>query len=203
MLSAMSFKDELRRFSWPKSSEIRQHLTRWRDDDRTEEVWQKIRANSDGISAEEFIRVVIRARSEAGGLIPRIDHYRRECEHSIRYHKEEITKALKSTQSLSEIADVLDAAAEGFRAIDGRLAADLADFPPNFITQKDESISLMRKVFCHRIGTFFHEKCGRWMDDQVGTLANIAFPGIKNENIVDQLRATRRRIRKGKSKTSH
>jgi hypothetical protein len=201
MLSATSFKDELRRFTWPKSSAIRQHLSWWRDDPNAEGIWQTIRAKSDRISAEEFIRVVIRARSEAGGLIPRIDRYRREREHSIRRHEKEIAEALKSNQHLSEMADALDAAAEDFRAIDGRLAADMADFPADYISQKDQDITLMRKMFWHRVGTFLHKRCGEWMDEQVGRLADIAFD-TENDNAVDQIRAMRRRIRKGKSKTN-
>src|ERR1035437_4797538 len=90
MLTATSFKDELRRFPWPKSSAIRQHLTRWRDDYRAEEVWKKIHAISDCISAAEFIRVVIKARSEAGGLVPRLNHYVSERERCIRIHKAKI-----------------------------------------------------------------------------------------------------------------
>jgi hypothetical protein len=201
MLSAPSFKEELRRFTWPKSSAIRQHLSRWRDDYRTEEIWQKIRAKSDCISAEEFIRVVIKARSEACGLIPRLNRYHRECKHSIRCHEKVIVTALRSTQSPSEMADVLDTAAADFRSIDDRLAADMADFPTDLITQKDQSISLMRKVFWHRVGTFLHKRCGEWMDEQVGMLADIAFD-TENDNTVDQIRAMRRRIHRDKSKAS-
>ena len=201
MLSATSFKDELRRFTWPRSSAIRQHLFRWRDDYRAEQIWQKFRAKSDRRSGEELIRVVIRARSEACGLNHRIIRNRRECEHSIRRHEKEIAKALKSNKPLSEIAGVLDAAAADFRAIDGRLAADLTDFPPALFTQKDDSITLMRKMFCYRVGTFIHKKCGEWMDEQAGTLADIAFD-TETDNAVDQIREMRRRIHRGKSKTS-
>jgi len=187
MLSATSFTDELRRFSWPKSSAIRQHLTEWSKDDRAEEVWQKIRENSDGISAEEFIRVVIKARGEAGGLIHRLDQHASYRKHWIRAHKAKITKTLKSTLSLSEIADVLDGAAVDFRTVDDFFDHLLNRFP---MSRKNQNNSLARRPFWFLVGRFLHKKCGRWMDAEVATLTDIAFPGI--ETTIDQVRAARR-----------
>jgi hypothetical protein len=185
MLSAPSFKDELRRFSWPKSSAIRQHLTRWRDDYRAEEIWQKIRANSD-ISAEEFIRIVIRARGEAAGLIHTINSYVRARDHSISFHKVRIAKALASTQSLSDITNVLDNAAADFRIIDSQCD----ELPANVITRNDRDGSLTRRMFYLAIGGFLSKKCDRWMDSEVAALADIAFPGT--EFTTDQVHAARR-----------
>jgi hypothetical protein len=190
MLSATSFKDELRSFPWPKSSAIRQHLTRWRDDYRAEEVWQKIRANSDSISAEEFIRAVVRARCDAAGLIHRINSYVRDRAHAISLHEAKTAKALASTQSLSEIADALDGAAKDFRVIGRAIDRDLDELPANVITRKDQAGSLTRRMFYLAVGTFLYEKCGRWMDTEVTALADIAFPGT--ESTIDQVRAARR-----------
>lgn len=191
MLSATSFKDELRRFPWPKSSAIRQHLTRWRDDYRAEEVWQKIRAKSDCISADEFIRAVVSARCDAAGLIHRINSYVSRRAHSISFHKAKMAKALASTQSLSEIADVLDDAAADFRVID----RDLDELPANVITRKNQAGSLTRRIFYRTVGDFLYKKCGRLMDTDVAVLADIAFPG--SENSPDQVRAARRSTTSG------
>jgi hypothetical protein len=190
MLSATSFKDELRSFPRPKSSAIRQHLTQWRDDYRAEEVWQKICANSDGILTAEFIRVVIKARCDAAGLPHRLNHYASTRAHLISLHKAKIAKALASTQSVSEIAEVLDDAAADFRGIGRGIDLDLDELPANVITRKDQAGSLTRRMFYRTVGDFLYKKCGRWMETDVAVLADIAFPG--SENSADQVRAARR-----------
>jgi hypothetical protein len=185
MLSATSFKDKLRNFPRPKSSAIRQHLDRWLDDPIAEGVWRKISKLAHNLEAEELIRQVIRARSRAAGFKPTLNQYAGIREWTLHSHRQQIKAALASKLPLHEIAKVLEIAAAEFLTIDEFYSSRLE----GAVRRKDQNSSLMRHAFYLQVGSFLHQQCGRWMDAEVATLADIAFHGT--ENTIVQIRAAR------------
>jgi hypothetical protein len=183
MLSTAKFKDELRKYPWPPSSAIREHLQRWLDHDETENVWRKISRAADQLKAEDFIRFVVTARGRAAGLAPTLDSHAEAARRYIAAHEARIKAALKSKGSLSEIADVLEDAAADFRLHDTLLDDRLSRLPANAVSRKDQNGSQARRAFCLTLGEFLNEKCGVWMDEEVATLTDIALPRKKSTTI--------------------
>lgn len=185
------FKDELRKYPG-RGGAIRAHLKRWLDDDRTENVWRKISRAVDQLKAEDFIRFVVNTRGRAGGLIPTLDFHTEAARRYLAAHEARIKDAMKSSGSLSEIADVLEAAASDFRFHDSWLDSKLSGLSVNAVSRKDENGSQARRAFCLTVGEFLNEKCGLWMDEEVAMLTDIALPR-KKQTTIDEVKEFRKR----------
>src|SRR5664279_3719167 len=157
------FKDELQKYPWPPATAIKAHAKRWMEDDRSEEVWQKISRAADQLRAEDFIRVVITARWRAEGLVPTLDFYSEAGRRYLAAHEARIKAALKSNRSLSEIAYILEDAAYDFRLCDNMLDEQLSGLPDNVISRKNQKGSRPRRAFCLILFEFFKKHCGKWM----------------------------------------
>jgi hypothetical protein len=175
------FKDELRKYPWPPSSAIKAHGKRWLENDDAENVWRKISRAADQLKAEDFIKFIVTARVRAGGLVPTLDSHAEAGRRYIAAHEARIKAALKSKRSLSEIADILDDAASDFRCHDTMLENRLSGLPLNAISRKDQNGSQARRAFCWILFEFFKVHCGKWMDEEVATLLDIAMPRKKKE----------------------
>jgi hypothetical protein len=188
------FKDELRKYPWPPSSAIKAHGKRWLENDDAENVWRKISRAADQLKAEDFIKFVVTARCRAGGLVPTLDFHAEAGRRYLAAHEARIKDALKSNRSLSEIADVLEEAASDFRLCDNLLDQRLSGLPANAISRKDQNGSQARRAFCWILFEFFKEHCGKWMDEEVATLLDIAMPRKEPTDIfeVREFRKNRR-----------
>ena len=176
------FKDELLKYPWPRSSAIKAHGKRWLDDDRSEDVWQKVsKAAGAQLRPDDFIRFVVRARARAAGLVHTLDFHTEAGRRYLAAHEARIKDALKSNRSLSEIADVLEEAASDFRLCDNLLDQRLSGLPANAVSRKDHNGSQARRAFCLLLSGFFKERCGTWMDVEVAALLDIALPQRRRE----------------------
>jgi hypothetical protein len=176
------FKDELRKYPWPPSSAIKAHGKRWLDDDRSDDIWQKVnKAAGAQLTPDDFIRFVITARGRAAGLVPTLDFYDEAGRRYLAAHEARIKDALKSNRSLSEIADVLEEAASDFRLCDNLLDQRLSGLPVNAVSRKNQKGSQARRAFCLLLSGFFKERCGTWMDVEVAALLDIALPQRRRE----------------------
>jgi len=194
--SSTKFKDELRKYPGRgdamRGGAIRAHLQRWLDHDETENVWRKISRAADQLKAEDFIRFILSARGRAAGLVPTLDFHAEAGRRYLAAHEARIKNALKSSKSLSEIADVLEAAASDFRLHDSVLDIKLSGLSVNAVSRKDENGSQARRAFCLTVGEFLNEKCGVWMDDEVAALTDIALPR-KKQTTIDEVKEFRKR----------
>jgi hypothetical protein len=187
------FKDELRKYPWPRSSAIKAHGKRWQEDDRSEDVWQKVsKAAGAQLRPDDFIRFVVKARGRAAGLVYILDFHTEAGRRYLAAHEARIKAALKSNKSLSEIADILEAAASDFRFHDAMLDETLSELPVNAVSRKDQNGSQARRAFCWILFEFFKERCGKWMDDEVATLVDIALPRNK-QTTIDEVSEFRKR----------
>jgi hypothetical protein len=196
--SPTKFKDELRKYpergDAMQGGAIRAHLKRWLDNDETENVWRKISRAADQLKAEDFIRFILSARGRAAGLAPTLDFHGEVSRRYLAAHEARIKDALKSNRSFSEIADVLEDAASDFRLCDNLLDQRLSGLPANAVSRKDKNGSQARRAFCLILFEFLKKRCGRWMDDEVATLVDIALPRKKPTTIdeVHEFRKVRR-----------
>jgi hypothetical protein len=182
--SSTKFKDELRKYPWPPSTAIPAHGRRWIEHNETENVWRKISRAADQLKADDFIGFVVKARCRAAGLVPTLDFHAEAGRRYLAAHEARIKAAFRSkNRSLSEIAGVLEDAASDFRLCENLLDDRLSGLPVNAISRKDQNGSQARRAFCWILFEFFKERCGRWMDEEVATLLDIALPREKPTTI--------------------
>jgi hypothetical protein len=189
MTQAKTFVQELQNYPWPRSPAIKAHGKRWIADPRTEETWQRVRLAIPTLSPGEFIKFVTRARNRAAGLPSFLD--RNSAEPNAEEIKQRVKRALKPKKSLSDIADVLEAAAFSIRAREDFSTAYLEALPPNIISRKTDPTMQALRAFCLIVGTFFHDRCGKWLDEEVAPLADIAL-GRKKQTHSDTVAAFRK-----------
>lgn len=188
------FSERLR--DWrPASSAIRAHLQRWLNDDRGEDVWKKVsKAAGANLGPEEFIRFVAHAAMKARALPVRIETWKREVEAAVAGQRDRVSDAFSSSGSLSEIADVLEDAAWDLRMRE-RFSM-LHGYPSGAIsrrqkgTQGRRALSLIMSDFCK-------ERCGIWMDEEVGILLEIAFGPGSGDDSAEEVRGYRRSRNRG------
>jgi hypothetical protein len=190
------FKDELRKYPWPRSSAIKAHGKRWLEDDRSEDIWKKVgKAAGAQLKPEEFIRFVVQARSRSEGLPHILDQLVRNRGGILAHHEPRIKAAMKSKKSLIEIAGVLDDAAFDLRLFDKLEVLDLEKYPQGTISQKNQNGSQARRAFCLLLSGFFQERCGTWMDVEVAALLDIALPQRRREATdISEVREYRRSV---------
>jgi hypothetical protein len=188
----IKFKDDLRKYPWPRSSAIKAHRKRWLQHVDAEKIWRKISGAAGQLEPADFIRFVITARVRASGLVPTLDFHAEAGRRYLAAHEARIKAALKSKMSLSEIADILDDAASDFRFHDTMLDNRLSGLPINVISQKNQKGSQARRAFCLILFEFFQERCRTHMDGEVATLLDIAMPR-KKPTTLDEVREFRRK----------
>jgi hypothetical protein len=145
-------------------------LQRWLDDERAEDVWKEVAASAGAnLTAEEFIRFVIRAAMAARALPERKKLGKREANAVITAQRRRVTEAFASNGSPSEIADVLDDAARELRF---RTSFAMLDgYPDGASSRRGDRQS--RRAFSLTMVDFFKERCGKWMDNETAVLLEI------------------------------
>jgi hypothetical protein len=200
MPAISSFKDELARYD-PEPVEIdadvvrinpkpdQLHIRRWAEHDNAQEVWRNIKEKAPALEAQEFIRAVVSAWHGALGLIQNAADLEILRNRAKKMYRAEINKLLVSQLSIPEMASRLEDFAKGLRQWD--------DWPPGpfvpygvKVSRKDQKGSRVRKIFAQQVSDFLHKHCGVWLDEEVATLTEIAFPG--RELHADDIRANRR-----------
>ncbi|MEH2468834.1 hypothetical protein V1281_001910 [Nitrobacteraceae bacterium AZCC 2161] len=172
-----SFRDALAGYSVPKSSTMREHLERWGSHHDAEGVWKKISAHSAALDPQEFIRRVLLYRNHAAGFSAARPIERADKSKFLKWYKQKIVEAMKSSRSFSEIAETLEEAASALRLLEESFESFRYMISKDADSRKDQDGSLARSAFCLTLSEFFIENCNIWLDEQVATLCDIAFPG--------------------------
>jgi hypothetical protein len=188
--SLTKFKDELRKYPWPRSSAIRAHLQRWLDDERADDVWKAVsKAAGANLGTEEFIRFVASTAMSSRALPVRIKTYKREAGAALSGYGARVAEAFGSNKSLGEIAELLEEVAWQLRFRER--VAMLDRYPAGAISRRQKGDSQQRRAFSLSMSDFFEERCGKWMDDEAGVLLEIAF-GPKGDDISQEVRDYRK-----------
>jgi hypothetical protein len=182
-----NFKQELREYPG-RGGAIKSILQRWLDDDRAEDIWKMVTsAGGAGVTAEEFIRFVVRAAMAARALPARIEAKKQNNRGIIAAQRARVAEAFALMQSPTDIADVLEDAAwelrfrENFKTLDG--------YPDGGISRNRDTQP--RRAFSLTMSDFFKERCGKWMDGETGVLLDIVF-GPRGEDIFQEVRDYRK-----------
>ncbi|MBR1086466.1 hypothetical protein JQ621_03155 [Bradyrhizobium manausense] len=182
-----NFTQELRKWQ-PRSSAIRAHLRRWADDERAEEVWKAVsKAAGISLTANEFVRFVAHAAMESRALPVRLEDHKHEIAATKAAIGSHLLDALASNRPVPEIADILEEGAwqlrfrEKFSMLDG--------YPQGARSRRKSSQS--RRALSLTLSDFFKERCGKWMDNEVGVLLEIAF-GPSGDDTSQEARDYRR-----------
>jgi hypothetical protein len=166
-----------------------QHLHDWIEDERAQEIWSAITKRAAAADAQEFIRSVLKARSEARGLIARLAHRKAERAATLDRCANIAAKLFASNCSPSEIADRLESMADSLRDLDEFWAFLIPDDVE--VSRKDQSGTRERKLFAQQISRIVHKLCEQWRDSEVAALTEIAFPGCAVDE--EQIRKWRTR----------
>jgi hypothetical protein len=179
-------------------SASRAHIGRWAKDGRAQEVWATIKENAPNVDAQEFIRLVLKARSDVVALVNRIAMGKDYRDYWIDKYSRATSRLWSSKRSLAAIAQELEVMADGLRQLHEHFS-----IPQDAAVSREGTYNARaRKLFARRLSSFFHELFGQWRDWEVLVLTEIAFPGQKLDE--DQIRAMRRpSTRRERRSTSH
>lgn len=157
----------------------RAHLQRWSDDDRADEVWQTIDCAAHKLLPRNvFITEILAVRRVAEGIAGREkyrDHYRRyarQMEEIAEFLRKRHPAGMPPTLPRSEeLARMLDDAARAFR-----MEVDPSRDIPGVVkvTRKSDAPD----VFASQVSNYLKDITGRWLDDDVAVLTEIAFEKI-------------------------
>jgi hypothetical protein len=188
-----------------RNSADTEHLERWKKNDFVEKLWKSIQgaARPDTpILPAEFIETVLKARRSAQACVNRmygtkgikgnfakfgpdggIVHFKRELSLGFKRKWAAALPDLKKTLSkkLSQspasigplkVATILEQAAKEVRGLH-RFHFGFAD--QTEMSREDKKGSRVRNLFMQTIHDYLHLHCGRYLDDEVADLAEIAF----------------------------
>ena len=175
-----SFKAVLREYkkSLAWGSDDRAHLQRWINDDRAEQVWDKIqcavRSNNLWLPPKVFITDILAARRVAvatgrrGKLRERYRNAADEMERVARFLGKPHPYGMPSYPHSSKLARMLDDAASYFR----KEIEPSRNVPGvlNFGRQSEPHM-----IFMSMVSNDLKGETGRWLDEEVAVLAEIAF----------------------------
>jgi hypothetical protein len=160
------------------SSYDRAHLRRWADDDRADEVWHKIERaaynNKVWIPAKYFISGILAARRVAMAIGHRgkwRERYRNaadDMERVAKFLRHPHPYGMPSYPSGTKLAEMLDGAASYFRK-----QVEPSRNVPGVLKFTRESKPHM--IFVSMVSNDLKGIAGRWLDEEVGVLAEIAF----------------------------
>jgi hypothetical protein len=180
----------------------RAHLQRWRDDDRAEEVWREInRAAQDNgkvLPAVVFIREILGARRVAIAIANRgelRDHYRNAGDQMQRiadFLRKPHPYGMPNYPRSTALAGMLEEAATYFRK-----QVEPARNVPNVLRLSRQSKP--ETIFMSMVGNYLNDITGRWLDEQVAVLADIAFD---SPEAIEPEAARWARSQRGTGKTS-
>jgi hypothetical protein len=197
-----SFKAALREYkkSSASGSDDRAHLQRWIDDDRTEQVWDKIqcaaRSNNLWLPPKILITDILAARRVAiatghrGKLRERYRNAADEMQRLAEFLRKPHPYGMPGYPQSTKLARMLDAAASYFRG-----EVEPSRNVPGVLKFGRQSQPHM--IFMSMVSNDLKGITGRWLDEQVGVLAEIAFD---SHDIIDAeaVRWVRRQRKKGR-----
>lgn len=194
-------------------------IERWLDDERVDDIWQKLKKANPNIEARTFIKTTCLARKSARGTVNRTygadwqsgsrKGRTRGWADELRDVKAQISRRLSLPPSAidpADVADFLESCAHQVR--DYQLLFNLSDHGglrdrPKFqLSQKDQAGTRVRLLFMQIMGDYFFSTTGKWMDEQVAALTEIAFPG-KELDRDDASTARKPRTKAGRGHTAH
>ena len=182
----------------------REHLKRWADDDRADEVWDRIKhaAQKHGtlLPAWFFIGELLSARRVAELIEQR--RIRRDDYRRLATRMEEIANFLRErppqggpppipfgvplARSLKDAAKIL------------RREAAVSLTMPGLIKVSRSNRDRVREAFTSMVSNELHRITGRWLDEDVAVLTEIAL-NLRDVTI-DQVRWARQPVRRGRTK---
>jgi hypothetical protein len=175
-----SFKAVLREYKKSSASGLndRAHLQRWIDDDRAEQVWDKIKcavhSRNLWLPPKIFIRDILAARSVAIAIAHRRKlrkHYRsaaKQMEWVAKFLRKPNPYGMPAYPQSTKLARMLDDAASYFRE-----EVEPSRNVPGVLKFGRQSQPHM--IFMSMVSNDLKAITGRWLDEQVGVLAEIAF----------------------------
>jgi hypothetical protein len=188
------------------SSDDRAHLQRWAADNRAEWVWHKIERavpnNKLRLPAKYFITEILAAKRVAmaighrGKLRERFRNAADAMERTAKFLRSRHPYGMFPYPPGKKLAEMLDDAATYFRK-----AVEPSRNLPGVL--KFSRKSKAHTVFMSMVGNDLKEITGRWLDEAVGVLAEIAFdsPDIIDAEAARRARrqsAPRRTVRKAR-----
>jgi hypothetical protein len=185
-----SFKTSLREYkkSFALGSDDRHHLQRWIDDDRTEQVWAEIQYAAR--SKNPWLPRVAKAIPHQRKLR---EHYRRaakEMERVAKFLRKPHPYGMPGYPKSTTLARMLDDAASYYRT-----TVEPSRNVPGVLKFGRQSQSHM--IFTNMVSNELKRTTGRWLDEKVGVLAEIAFDSA---DIIDPeaVRGVRRQRKKSR-----
>jgi hypothetical protein len=188
----IEFRDELA--SYPViGSARRDHIDRWIEDPRVQEVWEKLIAVAPDLEAKDFIHFVLMLRQLVAGAVPR-KHCVEECNSWRVKYQRELKRLVSSPVSDLELASQLVEVAEGLH-VNATILSLVTEVQDGDFTRPDKDGSPARKLFELELGRYFQDVCGRWLDWEVAALTEIAFAGeATSEDEIRELRQANAKI---------
>jgi len=201
-----SFKAVLREYkkSSASGSNDRAHLQRWIDDDRTEQVWDTIqcavRSNNLWLPPKIFITDILAARRVAiatghrGKLRERYRNAADEMQRLAEFLRKPHPYGMPGYPQSTKLARMLDAAASYFRG-----EVEPSRNVPGVLKFGRQSQPHM--IFMSQVSNDLKGITGRWLDEEVAVLAEIAFdwPDVIDLEAVRWARCQRPGRRKSRS----
>jgi hypothetical protein len=175
-----SFKTVLREYkkSSASGSDDRAHLQRWIDDDRAEQVWDEIqcavRNNNLWLPPKTFIRDILAARPVAIAIAHRRklrEHYRtaaKQMERVAKFLRKPHPYGMPGYPQSTKLARMLDDAASYFRK-----EVEPSRNVPGVLKFSHKAEPHM--IFMSMVSNDLKGETGRWLDEEVAVLAEIAF----------------------------
>jgi hypothetical protein len=175
-----------------------QHLHTWMKDFRAQEVWTALKNSRPDINAQEFIRNILRTRRVAVATVNRMALHKFHREQWKKKYRRGTSELLASNSKFSwqEIATELRAIAD--ECDDLHLIGELSRQGESRlqVSKKDQKGSRAPMLFAQQVSKLLLRLCGRWHDQEVLILAEIAFPKFRwsKNNAEEQIRNWRRSI---------
>lgn len=200
-----SFKAVLREYKKSSAADLddRDHLQRWIDDDRTEQVWNEIqhaaRSKNPWLPPKTFTETFIKdvlARRVAIAIAHRKEvrkYYRsaaKKMEWVARFLHEPHPYDMLGYPQSTKLARMLDEAASYYRTI-----VEPSRNVPGVLKFGRQSQAHM--IFMSMVSNDLKRSTGRWLDEKVGVLAEIAF-GARDIIDPEAVRWVRRHRNKGR-----
>jgi hypothetical protein len=199
-----SFQGELATFradpARPCGSAVDKLLDRWRDDDRAEKVWQKIRQHAPNLPAAVLIKQVLEARRSAVGSVNRVigtpgaRGFNAEWADFLPTLKKRLSRELSSPPLplAVDVAVALELAATEVRMIHNHYFghSDQVQFP---LKREGSNEDRSRAAFYRLMTSFFSKHCSLKLPEEVAMLAEVAILGkeIHADDVIDALKSRR------------
>jgi hypothetical protein len=172
------------------SSADRELIQRWREDPRVEEVWRAIHKAAPLLMPTDLITTILAARRSTRASINRAGLFNKELAAILPAAKERLSRLSSLPPNLGplEAQEIRDLRRRYFGFSDH---LGLPGQPKFKLSPKDQRGSRVRKLFVQIVSHDLHQRCGKWLPEQVAALTEIAFPGGKELDAEDVKKARR------------